>query len=82
LGRIAEFIPTNLSIHWNQFALFSRFLPFFAFFAAFLSNVNFQSVTKKAKNVTKCQFCPLQKIKGFLLKKQIKTAPESNPFRL
>ena len=35
---------------------------FFAFFADFLSNVNSQSVTKMAKNVTKCQFYPLQKI--------------------
>ena len=40
------------------------FFSVFAFFPDFLSNVNFQSVTKMAKNVTKCQFCPLQKIKG------------------
>jgi len=65
LGRIAEFIPTNLSIHWNQFALFSRFLPF--------SPISFQMLIfkchKKGQKSNNLLFFPVTENQGEFSKK-------------
>jgi len=61
LGRIAEFIPTNCSIHWNQFALFSRFLLFLPFSPLFSQMLIFKVSQKMPKNEQSVNFIRYRK---------------------